>query len=67
MISKLKKALLANFNLMIVLVSSKSIIRLKLKKALVANFDLMNNLLATSAIRRSKVFLHRWLIIRAIN
>ena len=36
-------------------------------KALLGNFDLMINLLAASAIMRSNVFMHRWLIIRAIN
>jgi len=41
--------------------------RSKPKKALLANFDLMKNLLAASAIMRSKVFMHRWLIIRAKN
>jgi hypothetical protein len=39
--SKFKKALLANFDLMIVLGTNKSIMRSKLKKALLANFDLM--------------------------
>ncbi len=37
------------------------------KKALLGNFDLMVDLLAPSAIMRSKVFMHRWLIIRAKN
>jgi hypothetical protein len=60
-----KKALLANFYLMIVLVTNKLIMRSKLKKAILANFNLMNNLLAASAIMRSKVYMHRWLIIRA--
>jgi hypothetical protein len=41
--------------------------RSKPKKTLLANFDLMKNLLAASAIMRSKVFMHRWLIIRAKN
>jgi hypothetical protein len=50
--SKLKKALLANFNLKIVLVMNKLIMRSKLKKALLANFDLMKN----AAIRRSNNF-----------
>ncbi len=36
-------------------------------KALLGNFDLMIYLLATGAIMRSKVFMHRWLIIRAKN
>jgi hypothetical protein len=36
-------------------------------KALLGNFDLMINLLAASAIMRSKVLMHRWLIIRAKN
>jgi len=63
--SKLKKALLATFDLTIVLVTNKLIIRSKLKKASIANFDCMNNFLVTSAIMRSKVFMHRWLIIRA--
>ena len=53
---------------MIVLVTNKSIMRLKLKnKALLGNFDLMIDFLASSAIMRSNVFLHRWLIIRAKN
>ncbi len=39
--STLKKALLANFDLMIAIVTNKSI--MKLKKALLANFDLMSN------------------------
>jgi len=52
---------------MIILVTNKSIMRSKLKKALLANFDLMNNLLVASAIMRLKVFMHRWLIIRAKN
>jgi len=64
---KLKKALLANFDHMIVLVTNKSIMRSKLKKGLLGNFDLKNNLLVTSAIMRSKVFMHRWLIISAKN
>jgi hypothetical protein len=55
------------FGLMIILVTNKSIMRLKFKKALLGNFDLMNDLLAASAIVRSKVFMHRWLIIRAKN
>ena len=37
----------------------------KPKTSLLANFNLMNNLLAAIAIMRSKVFMHRWLIIRA--
>ena len=37
------------------------------KKALLGNFDLMIDLLAASAIMRSKVFMHRWLKIRAKN
>jgi hypothetical protein len=41
--------------------------RLKLEKALIANFDLISELLATILIMRSKVFMHRWLIIRAKN
>jgi hypothetical protein len=52
---------------MIILVANKLIMRSKLKKALLGNFDLMNGLLATSAIMRLKVFMHRWLIIRAKN
>ncbi len=36
-------------------------------KALLGNFDLMINLLAASAIMRSKVLMHRWLIIGAKN
>ena len=35
------EALLANFDLMIVLATNKLIMRSKLKKALLANFDLM--------------------------
>jgi hypothetical protein len=58
--SKPKKALLANFDPMIVLVTNTSIIRSKFKKALLANFDLMNNLLAASAIMRIyEVSMHR--------
>jgi hypothetical protein len=52
---------------MIVLEANKLIMRSKLKKALLGNFDLMINLLAAKAIMRSKVFMHRWLIIRAKN
>jgi hypothetical protein len=52
---------------MMVLVTNKSIMILKLKKALLGNFDLMMDLLAASAIMRSKVFMHRRLIIRAKN
>jgi hypothetical protein len=47
--SKFKKALLANFDLMIVLVTNKLFMSLKLKKALLVNFDLMK----IGAIRRS--------------
>ena len=47
--SKLKKALLANFDLMIVLATNKSIMGSKFKKALLANFDLMKK----GVIRRS--------------
>jgi hypothetical protein len=36
-------------------------------KALLGNFDLMINFLAASTIMRSKVLMHRWLIIRAKN
>jgi hypothetical protein len=36
-------------------------------KALLGNLDLMIDLLAASAIMRSKVFMHRWPIIRAKN
>jgi hypothetical protein len=50
---------------MTVLVTTKSIMRSKFNKALFSNFNLMNNLLAAIAIMRSKVFMHRWLIIRA--
>ncbi len=39
--SKPKKALLASFDLMIVLVTNKQIMKSKFKKALLANFDLM--------------------------
>jgi hypothetical protein len=39
--SKFKKALLVNFDLMIILATNKLIVRSKLKKALLANFDLM--------------------------
>jgi hypothetical protein len=67
MSSKLKKTLLVTFNLMIFLVTNKLIMRLKRKKALLANFDLVNDLLVTSVIMRSKVFMHRWPIIRAKN
>jgi hypothetical protein len=56
-----------SFDLMIILVANKLIMRSKFKKALLSNFDLMNNLLAASAIMRSKIFMHRWLIIRAKN
>jgi hypothetical protein len=52
---------------MIVLVANKSIMRLKFKKALLGNFDLMIDLLVASTIMRSKVLVHRWLIIRAKN
>ncbi len=44
-----------------------SIMRSKPKKALLWNFDLMINLLAASVIMRSKVLMHRWLILRAKN
>ena len=50
--SKFKKALLANFYLMIVLETNKLIMGSKFKKALLANFDLMKN----AAIRRSNNF-----------
>jgi hypothetical protein len=50
-----------------VLLVTSLIMRLKLKKALLGNFDLMIDLLAASANMRSKVFMHRWLIIRAKN
>jgi hypothetical protein len=63
----LKKASLSNFDLKIVFVTNKSIMRSKLKKALLANFNLMNNLVVASAIMRSKVFMPGWLIIRAEN
>jgi hypothetical protein len=36
-------------------------------KALLGNFDLMIDLLAARSIMRLKVFMHRWLIIRAKN
>jgi hypothetical protein len=36
-------------------------------KALLGNFDLMINLLDASVIMRSKVLMHRWIIIRAKN
>jgi hypothetical protein len=49
---------------MMVLVTNKLIMRSKLKKALLRNFNLIINLLSASAIMRSKVFIHRWLIIR---
>jgi hypothetical protein len=65
--SKPQKALLASFALKIILVTNKSIMRSKFKKALLVNFNLMNNLLAASAIVKSKVFMNRWLIIRAKN
>jgi hypothetical protein len=52
---------------MIVLVTDKLIMRSILKRALLGTFDLMIDLLATSAIMRSKVFMHRWLIMRAKN
>jgi hypothetical protein len=64
---KPKKALLATFNLMSNLLAGSAIMRSKFKKALLTNFNLMNDLLATSAIKRSKVFMHRWLKIRAKN
>ncbi len=47
------------------LVTNASIMRSKFKNALLANYNLMNNLLAARAIMRSKVFMRRWLIIRA--
>jgi hypothetical protein len=47
--SKLKKALIANFDLMIVLATNKSIMGSKFKKAFLANFDLMKK----GVIRRS--------------
>jgi hypothetical protein len=46
---KFKQALLANFDLMIVLITNKLLMRSILKKALLANFGLMK----ISAIRRS--------------
>jgi hypothetical protein len=49
------------------MLAARAIMRSKFKKALLANFDLMNNLLAASAIMRWKVFMHKWLIIRAKN
>jgi hypothetical protein len=52
---------------MIFLAANKSIMRSKFKKALLGIFDLMIDLLAASAIVRLKVFMHRWLIIRAKN
>jgi hypothetical protein len=52
---------------MTVLAANQSIMRLKVKKALLGNFNLMIDLLAASAIMSSKVFMHRWLIIRAKN
>jgi hypothetical protein len=55
--SKLKKALLAAFDLLIVLVTNKLIMRSKLKKAFLANFNLVNNLLVASAIMRLKVLM----------
>jgi hypothetical protein len=51
-----------SFDLMNVL-----LVRSELKKALLGNFYLMIDLLAASAIMRPKVFMHRWLIIRAKN
>ncbi len=56
---------LATFDLMIVLVTNKSIMRWKLKKALSANFNLMIVLATNKSIMRWKVFMHRWLIFRA--
>jgi hypothetical protein len=50
-----------------VLLVTSLIMRSKLKKALLGNFDLKIDFLAASAILRSKVFMHRWLIIRAKN
>jgi hypothetical protein len=41
--------------------------RSKPKKALLGNFNLMIDLLAASAIMRSKVLMHRWLIIGVKN
>jgi hypothetical protein len=52
---------------MIVPAANKSIMRSKFKKTLLGNFDLMIDLLAASVIMRSKVFMHRWLIIMAKN
>ncbi len=46
---KFKKALLANFDLTIVLVTNKSFMRSTFKKTLLANFDLMK----IGTIRRS--------------
>jgi hypothetical protein len=51
--SKLKEALSAGFDLMIVCVTNKSIMKSKLKKA---TFNLMNDLLVTSAIMRLTIF-----------
>jgi hypothetical protein len=47
--SKFKKALLANFDLMIVLVTNKLFMRSKFANKAFLNFDLMKN----AAIRRS--------------
>jgi hypothetical protein len=47
--SEFKKALLANFDLMIVLVTNKSFMKLKFTNNAFLNFDLMKN----AAIRRS--------------
>ncbi len=49
MISKFKKALLANFDLMIILVAKKLIMRSKFPNNAFLNFDPMKN----AAIRRS--------------
>ncbi len=65
--STLKINAFMSFDLMIILVANKSIMRSKFKKASLANFDVMNDLLAASAIMKTKVFMQRWLIIRAKN
>jgi hypothetical protein len=64
--SKLKKALLANFDLMNDLLVTSTIMRSKFAQNVFLNFDLRNNLLAASVIMRSKLFKfikwHLWLI-----
>ena len=63
--SKFKKALLANFDLMLVLKTNKAIMRSKLKKALLANFDLMIEVL-TSCLKLSN-FIEKCDIMKKAN